>query len=77
MREAARRRTAIMCAEAVPWRCHRLLIADVLLSLGWSVRHIFSDIDLQPHKLTSFARLEAGRVTYPAPSDSTETPNLF
>lgn len=77
MREAARLPTAIMCAEAVPWRCHRLLIADALLSRGWSVRHILSETDLQLHRLTSFARLEAGKVTYPEPSDSTQTPSLF
>ncbi|BFU94208.1 MAG: hypothetical protein NTNFB02_09300 [Nitrospira sp.] len=77
MTEAARRRTAIMCAEAVPWRCHRLLIADTLLSRGWAVYHILSDTNLQPHTLTPFAKLESGTVTYPAPSNSTETPSLF
>lgn len=77
MTEAARRRTAIMCAEAVPWRCHRLLIADALLARGWTVRHLLSEVNLQPHTLTPFARLESGRVTYPEPSDSTESPSLF
>jgi len=77
MTEATRRRTAIMCAEAVPWRCHRLLIADALLSRGWTVRHILSEINVQPHRLTTFARLESGNVTYPEPSDSTEPPSLF
>ena len=64
---------AIMCAEAVPWRCHRTLIADALVSRGWTVRHILSASSLQTHTLTSFAKLDEGRLTYPAedPSDST------
>jgi uncharacterized protein (DUF488 family) len=75
--EAARLRVAIMCAEAVPWRCHRLLIADALWSQGWEVHHILSETKLQLHSLTSFAKLESGRMTYPGPSNSTETPSLF
>jgi uncharacterized protein (DUF488 family) len=64
---------AIMCAEAVPWRCHRTLIADALASRGWTVHHIISASSLQTHTLTSFAKLEAGRLTYPVegPKDST------
>ena len=57
-------RTAIMCSEAVPWRCHRSLISDVLLSLGTKVLHI---INLSPpgeHTLTAPARLMDGRLTY-------------
>lgn len=77
MTEGARLRVAIMCAEAVPWRCHRLLIADALLSHGWEVQHILSETNLHPHSLTSFAKLESGRVTYPEPSNSTGTPSLF
>ena len=57
--------TAIMCAEAVPWRCHRSLIADALLVGGHAVEHIMSAERRQPHKLTPFARVEAGRITYP------------
>jgi uncharacterized protein (DUF488 family) len=64
-------RTAIMCAEAVPWRCHRSLIADALISRGWVVRDILSAAEPKPHQLTSFATIEHGLVTYPTPSDPT------
>lgn len=57
---------AIMCAEAVPWRCHRTLIADALVSRGWTVRHILSANSLKTHTCTPFARLEGNRLTYPA-----------
>ncbi len=56
-----------MCAEAVPWRCHRSLISDALTVRGVEVRHITSLAPPAPHKLTPFARTEGGRVTYPAP----------
>jgi uncharacterized protein (DUF488 family) len=64
---------AIMCAEAVPWRCHRSLISDALVSRGWTVRHIISASSLQTHTLTPFAKLDEGSLTYPAedPQDST------
>ena len=64
---AARQRVAIMCAEAVPWRCHRSLIADALVSRGAEVRHITGTAEPARHQLTSFAKVEDGRVTYPAP----------
>jgi len=67
-------RTAIMCAEAVPWRCHRSLIADALASKGWEVRHIMSPEKATPHVLTSFAHFEKGALTYPKPTDP---PSLF
>ena len=70
----SREKTAVMCAEAVPWRCHRSLIADALVSRGWDVRHIMSSEKAAPHTLTSFARLEKGTLTYPKPTDS---PSLF
>lgn len=57
--------TAIMCAEAVPWRCHRSLVADALLARGAEVAHIL-DGEPKPHALTSFARVDGTRVTYPA-----------
>ena len=47
--------TAIMCAEAVPWRCHRSLIADALVTRGWEVRHILSQVKADEHRLTPFA----------------------
>lgn len=62
---AARQRTAVMCAEAVPWRCHRSLIADSLTVRGIPVEHITSKTHRQPHALTTFARVEHGRITYP------------
>lgn len=56
---------AIMCSEAVPWRCHRSLIGDALLVRGVEVRDIMSETKAPAHKLTSFARVEGTRVTYP------------
>ena len=67
-------KTTVMCAEAVPWRCHRSLIADALMSRGWDVRHIMSPEKAAPHVLTSFAHFEKGRLTYPNPTDP---PSLF
>jgi uncharacterized protein (DUF488 family) len=69
---AATGRTAIMCAEAVPWRCHRSMISDALLARGQSVIHIL-DGGTKPHTLTSFARVSDGRVSY---ADAAE-PGLF
>ena len=63
---ARERRVAIMCAEAVPWRCHRSLIADALTVRGDEVRHITGMADPSRHSLTSFARVAEGRITYPA-----------
>ncbi len=67
---ARERRVAIMCAEAVPWRCHRSLVADALTARGWLVEHIMSEKQRSPHKVTRFARVEGERVTYPAPEDA-------
>ena len=57
--------TAVMCAEAVWWQCHRQLIADALLARGVEVRHIVSDKPAAAHALTSFARVDGERVSYP------------
>lgn len=57
--------TAIMCAEAVWWRCHRRMIADALVAAGVEVRHIVSAAPASPHELTPFASVHDGRVTYP------------
>ncbi len=62
---ARRARIAIMCAEAVPWRCHRSLIADALTVRGVAVEHVTSRTHRQPHRLTPFARVEEDRITYP------------
>lgn len=61
----ARERVAIMCAEAVWWRCHRSLIADALVARGEPVLHILTPARAEPHALRDFARVENGRVTYP------------
>ncbi len=58
-------RVALMCAEAVPWRCHRSLIADVLTARGARVEHIIGSSRSRPHRVTGFARVEGTRVTYP------------
>ena len=64
--EAAKKEPiAIMCAEAVPWRCHRSLIADMLTVRGIEVRHIMSPGKWQAHKLTPFARVDGTHITYP------------
>ena len=60
------RTIAIMCAEAVPWRCHRSLIADALVARGVAVSHIMSATKASPHALTPFARVQGVRVIYPA-----------
>jgi uncharacterized protein (DUF488 family) len=59
------RRTVIMCAEAVPWRCHRSLIADALAARGIVVEHIMNKTSRKQHTYTPFARIEDERVTYP------------
>jgi len=61
--------TAIMCAEAVPWRCHRSLISDALLARGVEVRHILGPERAELHALTAGARVEGARVVYPGEPD--------
>lgn len=58
---------ALMCAEAVPWRCHRSLVADALVAAGDEVVHIMGPGTGRPHALTPWARVEGARVTYPGP----------
>jgi uncharacterized protein (DUF488 family) len=60
-------RAALMCAEAVPWRCHRSLIADALCVHGITVEHIFGASRTQPHVLRPWAHVQGTRLTYPAP----------
>lgn len=57
--------TAIMCAEAVPWRCHRSLVSDALLVHDIAVEEIINPGSTRPHTLTSFAVVENGEITYP------------
>jgi hypothetical protein len=63
---AKAKRTVIMCAEAVPWRCHRSLIGDALLARGITVEDIMSATSVRPHKLTEFAKVDGQQITYPA-----------
>jgi len=60
-----RKRVAIMCAEAVPWRCHRSLVADALCVRGVPAVEILSDSSYRMHTLTPFAQVEGVRITYP------------
>ena len=62
---AEKRATVVMCAEAVPWRCHRSLIADALLIRGVHVTHIMSAVSSRDHTLTPWAKVEDGKITYP------------
>jgi len=57
--------TAIMCAEAVPWRCHRSLVADALIVRHLPVVEIMSENKYRPHKLTPFAHVQGTAITYP------------
>ncbi len=66
---AARGQIVLMCAEAVPWRCHRSLIADALAVRGIAVEHITGPGHRRPHGLTPWAHVDGKRVTYPAPPD--------
>lgn len=76
MQRMCKQHVAVMCAEAVPWRCHRSLIADAVLARGGEVRDIFVKADgaseQKQHRLTPFARVLDGSVTYPP-----ETQDLF
>ena len=67
---ASQEQIALMCAEAVPWRCHRSLIADALMVRGISVGHILSQTRFQPHFLTPWARVHGTQLTYPPPPKS-------
>jgi uncharacterized protein (DUF488 family) len=63
---AAKQRTAIMCSEAVPWRCHRSLVGDALLVRGVEVEDIMGETTSKPHKLTPWAKVHGEQITYPA-----------
>jgi hypothetical protein len=71
------RRAAIMCAEAVPWRCHRSLIGDALLVRGLRVEEIASLTSTRPHRLTPWARVRGKQLSYPVDSmDVVDTPHI-
>ena len=63
---------ALMCAEALPWRCHRCLVADALLARGIAAHHIMGPGKENPHSLTPFARVDGHKVTYPAEEGTEE-----
>ncbi|CAM5290686.1 DUF488 domain-containing protein [Streptomyces pilosus] len=68
LRDLARHeRPAIMCSEAVPWRCHRRLITDALIVRGVEVAHIMSSTSVKPATLSPHARVDDGSLTYPPP----------
>lgn len=69
---AAEQLTAVMCAEGHPSRCHRQLIADLLVARGWRVRHLLRDGSLVPHELSEHAVAEGERVHYPGPPEQLE-----
>jgi uncharacterized protein (DUF488 family) len=64
---AGEKRVAIMCSEAVPWRCHRSLIGDALLVRNYHVEDIMSGKTTKPHILTSWAKVKGMEITYPEP----------
>lgn len=65
--------TCLMCAEAVPWRCHRSLIADALVVRGHDVRHIINRQPARPHRLNPMATVDGTRVVYPPQREGVET----
>lgn len=70
--EAARRRTCLMCAEALWWRCHRRLVADALTVRGWRVMHVSGPEEPTLHGLPDFAVVDGERVAYPPAQGSME-----
>jgi uncharacterized protein (DUF488 family) len=68
---ASAERVALMCAEAVPWRCHRSLIADALVVRGIDALEIASDTRVRPHTLTPFAQVNGADITYPVVREKT------
>lgn len=66
---AGERETAIMCAESLPWRCHRSLIADALTVRKVKVEHLLSVKSIRAHEVTPFAEVRGRRITYPAEGD--------
>jgi uncharacterized protein (DUF488 family) len=67
---ASERRTAVMCAEAMWWQCHRSLISDDFKASGWTVLHILAPARVDEHPYTSAAHVEDGRLSYAAPPDA-------
>jgi uncharacterized protein (DUF488 family) len=74
--KAKRQRACLMCAEAVPWRCHRSLIADALVIREIHVEHILSSARTRPHVLKSWARIDGMRITYPPDEQTPHIPSV-
>jgi uncharacterized protein (DUF488 family) len=74
LERAGGERVALMCAEAVPWRCHRSLIADALVARGVAVEYTLGASRTQPHLLRPWARVDGTRVTYPPPPGESAGP---
>jgi len=72
IKEAQKKTVAIMCAEAVPWRCHRSLIADALLFRGLDVKDIMGAQKETIHKMNPMAKIEKGKIYYPELCDDME-----
>jgi uncharacterized protein (DUF488 family) len=70
-------RVCLMCAEALPTRCHRQLLADFLVASGHEVLHVLGDETPVSHLLNPMATVEGGLVTYPAPSRKSQTPLFY
>jgi len=62
-------RCVLMCAEAVPWRCHRSMVADALIVRGVRVDDIIGAQKRKPHKITPFAQVDGTHILYPAPAE--------
>src|SRR3546814_6240802 len=73
MRMAGERRVAVMCAEAVWWRCHRRLIADDFIASGWQVCHLMAPGKSVVHELNADARMVDGVLRYTAPADDQQS----
>ena len=71
---AKKSNVAIMCSEAVPWRCHRSMVGDALIAHGFQVIDLYSEKIARPHKLTAFAQVNRTQVTYP--KTNVKSPNL-
>jgi uncharacterized protein (DUF488 family) len=72
MERASAQRTAVMCAEAVWWRCHRRLVSDDFVARGWTVLHIMGPGKVQPHELNPEARMLDDHLVYPPDGDQQE-----
>lgn len=62
---AKKKKSVILCAEAVPWRCHRSLVADALVARGYLVEDIFSNTQAKRHRLNPMAKVKGNEITYP------------